>query len=221
MGKGGLLMKLYSYYRSSAAYRVRIALYYKNIPFDMVAVNILKKENLNSDYQHYNPQMRVPTLIDGELILGQSTAILEYLEENYPQPSLLPAETKARAWVRYFSQIIACDMHPLNNASVIRYIKESFEHSEAESMQWYYHWLREGFSALETLLQQQSKKGRFCFGHDMTFADIYLIPQVYNAIRFKFSMDDYPEILRINEHCLTLDCFVQASPEQQPDFISI
>lgn len=211
-------MKLYTYYRSTAAYRVRIALNYKQIDYEAIPVNILEGQQLKSEYSEINPQMRVPTFIDGSFVVGQSIAILEYLEEKYPKPSLLPNDIEQRAQVRAVAQLIACDIHPLNNAGVLNYLKNSLHHEQNEINEWYFNWLEKGFNALEILLSAQ--KGPFCFGEAVTLADICLVPQIYNAFRFRFSMDAYPRLLAINEHCLNLPYFVKAKPENQPDAIS-
>lgn len=211
-------MKLYTYYRSTAAYRVRIALHYKNLAYEAIPIDLTQGAQQQQDYKIHNPQGAVPTLIDGQFEFGQSMAMLEYLEEKYPNPSLLPQEVNARAWIRYFSQIIVCDIHPVNNLSILKFLREKFAHSEEEVMQWYHNWLRQGFDALEILLKQNTKRGQYCWGDTPTFADACLIPQVYNAYRFKFPMDNYPLILSINEHCLNQSFFDKARPENQPDF---
>ena len=201
-------MQLYSYYRSTAAYRVRIALALKNINYDCVPVNLITGEQRASGYLSENPQGRVPLLVDGDVKLGQSLAIIDYLEEQYPKPSIYPAGTKARAWVRYFAQIIVSDMHPLNNSSVIQYLKNDMEHTQDEAMQWYHHWLELGFNALEQLVQDNPARGSCCWGDTPTLADICLIPQMYNADRFEFEMSAYPKLLQIKQHCLSHELFV-------------
>lgn len=210
-------MKLYSYYRSTAAYRVRIALQYKGLSFQSIPVDLLQGKQLEKEYRVHNPQARVPTLVDGNFELGQSMAILEYLEECYPHPPLLPQDVKAKAWIRCFSQIIACDMHPLNNTGVLKFLREKFQRSEEEVLQWYHHWLKQGFDALEALLIQNKNRKNFCWESSPTFADICLVPQVYNANRFNFSMTNYPIISEINAFCLELPYFKKAHPENEPD----
>lgn len=216
-------MKLYTYYRSTAAYRVRIGLNLKNIAYESIPINLLESQQFGIEYSAINPQMRVPTLIDStsdkdrndEFVLGQSIAILEYLEEKFPEPALLPKDILQRAKVRSFCQLIACDIHPLNNSSVLQYLRKNF-HQEKEGVDaWYHHWLTKGFDALEILLKDN--EGPFCFGETLTMADICLIPQIYNAFRFEFSMNAYPQLLAIYQHCLPLKAFDMAKPENQLD----
>ena len=208
-------MKLYTYYRSTAAYRVRIALHYKNIACDLLPSNLLTGQQNEAAYAIINPQMRVPALIDEDLVLGQSLAILEYLEEKYPEPALLPKNIEKRAQVRFIAQLIACDIHPLNNVGVLNYLKNTLHHDKETVNEWYFHWLKKGFDALETLLSRQ--KNAFCVGDSVTLADVCLIPQIYNAHRFGFSMNAYPRVMEINDYCLSLSCFEKAKPENQPD----
>jgi len=210
-------MKLYSYYRSTAAYRVRIAMQYKKLGYEYIPVNLLAGEQREKNFSQVNPQGRVPTLVDGDFVLGQSMTILEYLEECYPAPALLPKDPKARAWIRWFSQIIACDIHPLNNTSILKYLREPLGHNDEQVQQWYHHWLKQGFDALEELLRTNLDRKNYCWGDSVTFADVCLIPQVYNAHRFKFPMNNYPLINQINDFCLTLPYFEKARPENQPD----
>lgn len=214
------MIQLYTYYRSSAAYRVRIALHYKNIEHELISVNLLEGKQLNSDYAAVNPQMRVPTFVDNDFVFGQSLAILEYLEEKYPQPALLPKGLIERAKVRCIAQLIASDIHPLNNWGVLQYLKKNFHQDQVGVNEWYFHWLKKGFDALETLLSDpKNPKTVFCYGDSLTMADICLIPQIYNAFRFEFPMMNYPRLLAIYEHCLTLACFDKARPENQKDAI--
>ncbi len=210
-------MKLYTYYRSTAAYRVRIALNYKQIDYEAIPVNLLEGGQFSKDYAVINPQMRVPTLIDQGEVIGQSMAILEYLEEKYPKPALLPDDLTERAHVRFIAQLIATDIHPLNNVGVLNYLKGTL-HQESEAVnEWYFNWLEKGFNALETLLS--GGDGPFCCGNTLTLADVCLIPQIYNAFRFGFPMDGYPRLLAINTHCLALPYFEKAKPENQSDAI--
>ncbi len=212
-------MKLYSYYRSTAAYRVRIALHLKGVDYDIVPVNLLEDEQNDASYRQDNPQARVPLWVEGDFKLGQSLAIIDYLEQVYPEPALYPADPKQRARVSYLAQIIACDMHPLNNLSVLRYLENALGQDRAERMQWYHHWLQQGFDALEKAIQATPSTGRCCLGNEVTLADICLIPQIYNAKRFNFSMERYPSLMAIDEYCLSLPAFQQASPELQPDAV--
>lgn len=223
-------MKLYSYFRSSAAYRVRIVLNLKQISYTTMPIHLVRNggEQLSVEYLNVNPQGLVPSLdiatpnfgvVDPESkpqIITQSGAIIDYLEERFPQPALLPINLIERAYVRTLTQIIACDMHPVNNLRVLHYLEDSFDCDDSEKMRWYHHWLANGFAAIEVLL---AKKGHchYCYFEQVTLADVYLIPQVYNALRFKLDMSAYPIINRIYQHCMQLPAFVDAAPEQQPD----
>lgn len=212
------MIYLHSYYRSSASYRVRIALNYKHLDFTSIPVNLLKEEQLQESFRQQNKQGRVPLLDDNGFKLGQSSAILEYLEEKYPQHPLLPKNIEDRAWLRYLSQIIISDIHPLNNSSVTQYLTKHFNQDQTSIQEWYHHWIKLGFDTLEPLLANHPKCRNFCWGDTATIADICLIPQIYNAKRFNLPMDNYPTLSRINDHCLTLSYFDQARPEQQPDY---
>ncbi len=209
-------MKLYSYYRSSAAYRVRIALNLKKLPYDYVAVNLLEKEQKAAPYLGRNPQGLVPALEtdDGEL-LAQSLAIVEWLDEQYPEQPLLPADPMQRAHVRSLALNIACDVHPLNNIAVLDYLRNSLDATAPQVHDWYCHWVWRAFDAVEKTLAQTG--GTFCFGDTPTLADLFLVPQLYNADRFKVPTERFPEIRRVNDHCLTLPAFAGAHPSKQPD----
>ena len=209
------MTKLYSYWRSTAAYRARIALNLKNIEYETVSVDLLAGEEYQPDYAAINPQMLVPALEHDGRVLYQSLAIIEYLDETFPEPALLPKDRAARAEVRAFAQSIACDIHPLNNTRVIKYLGDDLGIDESNRMKWYRHWVRIGFEAIETRLEATSD-GRFCFGDSPCLADVLLIPQVYNAHRFDVDMKPFPLIGRINEHCLGLDAFARAAPQNQP-----
>lgn len=215
-------MKLYSYFRSSAAYRVRIALNLKGLPYDIVPVHLLKNggEQLTEDYRKLNPDGLVPALIDeaaGGFALTQSLSIIEYLDEAYPTPALLPSHAVDRAFVRSLALTIACEIHPLNNLRVLRYLTQKLKVSEDEKNAWYRHWVVQGLSAVEATLANDSRVGKFCYGDTPTLADCFLVPQVFNAQRFNCDLSDMPTIVRINDACLALDAFVKASPAQQPD----
>ena len=210
-------MKLYSYFRSSAAYRVRIALNLKGLPAEIVPVHLVKNggEQHSAEYCQLNASELVPTLIDDTFALSQSLSILEYLDEKYPEPALLPKQIQQRALIRAFSQNIACDIHPLNNLRVLQYLQNVFALSEGEKSTWYKHWIELGMRSLEAQLTESN--GQFCFGEQATFADCCLIPQVYNAKRFNIDVSTFPKIESIYQHCMTLDAFQQAAPEAQID----
>lgn len=214
-------MKLYGYWRSSAAYRVRIALNLKRLSAEQVSVHLVNNggEQHSQAYHQLNAQHLVPTLVDegaeGELNLSQSLAIIEYLDEKYPQAALLPSNIEHRAIVRSMAQAIACEIHPLDNLRVLQYLVNDMGVSDADKMRWYHHWIIVGFTALEAQLSQHS--GRFCFGDTPTLADICLVPQVYNAKRFNVPLDDFPHIVRIDQACNQLAPFADAAPELQHD----
>lgn len=212
-------MKLYSYFRSSASYRVRIALNLKGLPFETVPVHLLRNggEQLTAEYRRLNPDGLVPALeVDG-VALQQSLAIIEYLEETHPQPLLLPSSPLDRAWVRGIALSIACDIHPLNNLRVLRYLVRDLKVSEEDKNAWYRHWCEQGLAALETMLARDQRVGRFCYGDTPTLADCCLVPQIANARRLECDLSMMPTILRINDACLALDAFARAAPAVQPD----
>ncbi len=209
-------MELYGYFRSSTAYRVRIALNVKGLDCTHIPLSILGGEHKGEDYMSKNPQGFVPYLSDGDVGMGQSMAMLEYLEESYPAPALLPSDAAARARVRQLSGIIACDIHPIDNLRVLKYITDELGASAEQKTIWYQHWILEGFRAFEILLQD-GKSGDFCHGNTVTFADLCLVPQVYNARRFNCPLEDFPTIIRITDNCNTLDAFIEAQPENQID----
>ena len=206
-------MKLYTYFRSSAAYRVRIALNLKGVAYDLVSINLLTGEQREEGYRAINPQGRVPSLDIGVATLIQSPAILEYLDECYPEPPLLPVGAVNRAKVRAVSSLIGCDIHPLNNSGTIAYLKKRLGHDQATADEWYAHWVREGFDAIERLIEP----GPYAFGSRITLADVYLVPQVFNARRFNVSLDSYPKIAAVDAACQKLPAFDKARPENQPD----
>ncbi|WP_019674782.1 maleylacetoacetate isomerase [Arsukibacterium perlucidum] len=210
-------MKLYSYWRSSAAYRVRIALNLKQLSFETIPVHLLKDggQQHSAEYQQLNPNQLVPTYVDGEFSLNQSLAIIEYLDEVYPEPALLPEDPEAKAQVRSLALDIACDIHPLNNLRVLQYLTGPLRLNDDQKTEWIYHWLHTGFNALEQRLQKTA--GEFCYGDNITLADLCLVPQMYNALRFKLDTLEYPTISRIYHHCQQLAGFALAAPEQQSD----
>ncbi len=210
-------MQLYTFFRSSAAYRMRIALNLKGLAYEPVAVSLPRMEHREPEFAAVNPQRLVPALVDGPVTLIQSVAMMEYLEETHPEPPLLPADPVERAYVRALTQVIACDIHPLNNVRVLIYLKDQLDHDEQTRNRWYAHWIAEGFAALEGLLQSQGKAGRFCHGDRVSMADVCLVPQVFNAKRFECPTDPYPTVMRIFEACQALEAFTQAAPARQPD----
>ena len=211
------MLKLHDYYRSTACYRVRIALHLKKLNFETLTCDLVKDGGTQhtSEFKRLNPQGLVPALEDTEhdIILAQSLAILEYLDEQYPIPSLLPTSPVLRAQARRIANIIACDMHPLNNLRVLKYLTNTLSQTEEIKIEWYHHWLKCGFDAIESLLISTGLIGDFCIGNQVTLADICLVPQVYNARRFEFSMNDYPNIVKIEERCLNMSAFDKATPE--------
>ena len=210
-------MKLYSYWRSTAAYRVRIALNIKQVSYNYEAVHLVKDggEHLQNEYKSLNPQSLVPALqTDDGQILTQSLAIIDYLEEVYPEHGLYPSDIIGKAQAQAMALSIACDIHPLNNLRVLKYLKsDGWQQEQVDK--WYAHWIHKGFTAIEKQLQMTSDK--FCFGNVASVADIFLVAQVYNANRFTVPLDDYPLIQKINAHCLTQTAFIEAMPENQPD----
>ncbi|HEY1364911.1 MAG TPA: maleylacetoacetate isomerase [Xanthobacteraceae bacterium] len=209
-------MKLYGYFRSSAAYRARIALNLKGISSEMISIHLQREGGLNRkpEFRAVNPQMKVPALrLDTGDVLIQSLAIIEYLDETHPRPPFLPADPVERARVRAFAQVIACDIHPLNNVAPLRYLKNELGHEQMQIDSWYHHWILEGFDALEAMI----RPGPFSFGSDITLADICLVPQVYNARRFKVPLARFPKIVSVDAACSQLPAFERAKPENQPD----
>ena len=207
-------MKLYDYYRSTACYRVRIALNLKQLSYEKIPIHLTNNdgEQHQPDYLKVNPQGLVPTLKDNAHILNQSLAIIEYLDECHPTSPLLPQDPYARAQVRALALTIACDMHPLNNLRVLQQLRHHFQATETEVSTWYHHWLKEGFDAIEQQLAHLPREHPVCFGQSISLADICLIPQVYNAKRFNFSMKDYPLINKIDAYCLQNEAFIEAMP---------
>jgi len=209
-------MKLYSYFRSSAAYRVRIALSFKGLAYETVPVHLVKDggHNRRPEFRAVNPQMRVPALVapNGDVLI-QSLAIIEYLEETWPDPPLLPEDPVARAQARALAGIVACDVHPLNNIGPLRYLKREMHQEQSAIDAWYRYWVLEGFAALEALVHATP----YSCGSQITIADVCLVPQVYNARRMKVPLDEFPKIVAIEAACLTLPAFDRARPENQPD----
>ena len=209
-------MILYDYFRSSASYRVRIALNLKGLAAERRHVHLRRGEQSADSYRALNPQGLVPILVVGDRRITQSLAIIEYLDERHPQPPLLPEGLEDRAWVRAAAQSIACDVHPLNNTRVMAYLEAVVGLDQPRRDHWYRHWIALGFAALETQLAERGSE-RFCFGNAPTLADICLIPQVANSQRVNLDLAPYPRIRAINDHCLTLPAFDRARPAVQPD----
>jgi maleylacetoacetate isomerase len=212
-------MKLYTYFRSSAAYRVRIALNLKGLQYEAVPVHLLRSggEQLSANYRNINPSALVPTLQDERGTLTQSMAILEYLEETHRDVPLLPPDPLGRARVRELCQIIACDIHPLGNLRVLRYLVHQLGVPDEAKTEWYRHWVKDGLAALEAHLARDAGTADFCHGETPTLADCFLVPQVFNAQRFEIDLAPYPNIARINATCVQLPAFQHAHPMQQPD----
>lgn len=208
------MIKLYDYYRSTACYRVRIALNLKQVSYEPIEINLVNNggEQYSPQYQQVNPQGLVPSLHLQNENITQSLAILEYLEETIPTPPLLPSHPLDRAKVRSLALLIACDIHPLNNLRVLQQLRKEFRAQEAQITEWYHLWLKKGFDALEKKLDSLQRTRDVCFGSTVTMADICLIPQVYNAKRFNFSLENYPLVNAINAHCSSMIAFINAAP---------
>jgi maleylacetoacetate isomerase len=209
-------LKLYTYFRSSAAYRARIALNLKGVAYEMASIHLTKGggQQHGAEFRAVNPQGRVPALaLDNGETLIQSLAIIEYLDEAFPTPPLLPSDPVARAHVRALAQVIACDIHPLNNTSPLFYLKNTLKHDQDTINAWYAHWVTVGFEAVETLL----RPGPYAFGDKVTIADVCLVPQVANARRFNVPLDKFPRIVAVDAACLELPAFDKAKPDNQPD----
>lgn len=212
-------LKLYGYWRSSAAYRVRIALNLKGLDYEQVPVHLVRDggEQHRPEYATTNPQRLIPVLQHGQRLIRQSLAIIEYLDELWPDPPALPASPRDRARARALALLVACDIHPLNNLRVLQYLEREYSAPLSEREAWIRHWMEEGFGAFEAMLVEDLSRGEFCEGESPGIADCCLIPQVYNARRFGVSLDPYPNIRRIEAACLALPAFDAARPENQPD----
>ncbi len=215
------MLQLYSYFRSSASYRVRIALNLKGLPFEYLAVHLLKDggQQHTAGYQRINPAELVPALVDGGHAVGQSLAIMEYLDETHPEPALLPRDALGRARVRGLALSIACEIHPLNNLRVLQYLEQDLKLDEVAKATWYRHWITLGFTAVEAMLANNPHTGTFCHGDTPGLADCCLIPQIANSRRFATPLDAFPTIRRIELACLALDAFSRAAPQVQPDAV--
>lgn len=210
-------MKLFTYFRSSAAYRVRIALGLKSLEYEPVFVHLRTAQHRAPEYATLNPSRLVPALIEGPNVLTQSLAIIEYLEETYPEPALLPSDPMLRAHTRALAMIVACDIHPVNNLRLLTYLKDELKISKPKVDAWYRHWVTEGFEGLEQMLVKSDATGTFCVGDTPSLADICLVPQVYNALRFDCDLEPFPNIRRIHAACQELPAFSRAAPDAQPD----
>jgi maleylacetoacetate isomerase len=209
-------VKLYTYFRSSAAFRVRIALHLKGLAYEPVSVHLAKGEHRKPEYAGVYPQGLLPTLVEDGRALSQSLAIIEYLEETHPRPALLPSDAPGRARVRSLALLIACEIHPLNNLRTLQHLKRALGQSEDQVNAWYRHWIADGFTKLEADLARGGT-GRFCHGESPTLADCCLVPQVFNAKRYQSDLAPYPTVMRIFDACMRLEAFDRAQPSKQPD----
>ncbi|WP_298832726.1 maleylacetoacetate isomerase [uncultured Piscinibacter sp.] len=210
-------MQLYNYFRSSASYRVRIALALKGLEYDYIPVHLTRNEQFKESYAALSPARLVPLLRDGESIVTQSLAIVEYLDELHPQPPLLPGDATARARIRALALDVACEIHPLNNLRVLRYLVNDLKVSEDDKNRWYLHWVETGLEAVEQQLATHPGTGRFCHGDAPTLADVVLVPQIHNAKRMDCRLDHVPTVMRIFEACMGLDAFAKTQPSACPD----
>ena len=211
------MMTLYGYFRSSTSYRTRIAMNLKGLDYHDIAINLAQDEQLEKAFKSLNPQGLVPVLQVDDLLLYQSPAILEWLEEQYPEHALLPHNTIGRMHVRALSAMIGCDIHPINNRRILQYLRNELSVDEKDVIAWCNRWISDGFAALETRLAADSNRRKFCYGDAPTFVDCYLIPQVASARRFQVDLTDYPNIVAIDAHCRSLKAFADADPMVQPD----
>ncbi|BAK76861.1 maleylacetoacetate isomerase [Pseudogulbenkiania sp. NH8B] len=211
------MLKLYNFFRSGTSHRLRIALNLKGLDYQYLPVDLRSEEHLGTTFKALNPQGLVPALVDGERTLIQSPAIIEWLEERYPTPPLLPADPDGRARVRALAALVGCDIHPLNNRRVLEYLRKTLGCDEAAVLAWCATWIEAGFGALEALLAADPTRGDFCFGNTPTLADVYLVPQVESARRFGVNLSPYPNIVAVDRACAELDAFRRAEPARQPD----
>ena len=215
------MLQLHNFFRSGSSHRLRIALNLKGLDYQYVAVSLGKQEHLSAAYKALNPQGLVPTLVDGDSVLTQSPAIIEWLEERHPSPALLPASPEDRARVRALAALVGCDIHPINNRRVLEYLRNVLGCDDAAVNAWCATWISSGFEALEALLVADKNRGDFCFGNMPSLADVYLVPQVESARRFKVDLSPYPAIVAIDQACARLDAFQKAAPSNQPDALPI
>jgi len=212
-------MKLYNYFRSSASFRVRIALNFKGLPYEYAVVHLTKGggQQFAPEFRAINPDALIPVLDDEGQRLTQSLAIIEYLEETHPEPPLLPTAPLERAYVRAVALGIACEIHPLNNLRVLRYLVRDLKVTDEQKDAWYRHWVEEGLAAIEARLVAEKRCGRYALGNQVTLADVVIVPQIFNAKRFDCRLDHVPTVMRIFDHCMELPAFVDAQPARQPD----
>ncbi|WP_347455421.1 maleylacetoacetate isomerase [Acinetobacter thermotolerans] len=212
-------MKLYGFFRSGTSHRLRIALNLKSLSYEQVSVSLAKNQHHQDEFKALNPQGLVPVLETEQGLLTQSPAMIEWLEEVYTEVALLPKDPFEKAKVRALAAIVGCDIHPINNKRVLEYLRNNLGQDENQVLAWCAEWISKGFEALEALLQQDQTRQNFCYGNSATLADVYLIPQVYSAKRFKVDLTPYPTIVSIYEHCMQLEAFQKADPAQQADAI--
>lgn len=212
-----MAITLYSFWRSSAAYRARIALALKGLEYDYVSIDLSDDSQREGDYSTVNPQRKVPTLVHDGFVLPQTLSIVEYLEELQPDPSLFPKDRQDRALSRAMAEMIACDIHPLNNSSVLKFMRRDLGVEKSALSTWYHHWLTEGFAGVEGLLARHQKSGPLAFGQQPTIFEIFLVPQIVNARLWEFPLDPYPRIVAIDAACRELDAFTETAPPRQPD----
>jgi maleylpyruvate isomerase len=210
-------MKLYTFFRSGTSHRLRIALNLKGLSYEQAAVDLRREQHLGDDYRRINPQQLVPALDIGGRVMTQSPAIIEWLEERHPQPPLLPRDADERAQVRALAAIVGCDIHPVNNRRILEALRQRFGADEAAVNDWCGTWICAGFDAFEALVQAHGRPGPFAFGDDPTLADVYLVPQIESARRFKVDVSRWPRLAAIDEACARLDAFQRAAPAAQPD----
>ena len=210
-------MKLYSYFRSSASYRVRIALALKGLSCELLTVHLVRNEQLADAFAALSPSRLVPLLVDDDQLIAQSMAIIEYLDETHPEPSLLPGDAADRARIRALAQDMACEIHPLNNLRVLRYLVHELHVSEDDKNRWYRHWVETGLEVVERQLAGSHATGRFCHGDTPTLADCVLVPQIHNAQRMACRLDHVPTVMRVFESCMALDAFAKTQPSACPD----